>query len=114
MIPRAHAWSILTEFTKSDSLRKHARAVEASMRLGPLPNWAGELAHRLARRRLMPSIATTITGISHQARTWLALRIALRTSPMKTATAIVQSSPTMKWYRNRTAATIHENGGGIG
>ena len=32
MIPRAHAWSILTEFTKSDSLRKHARAVEASMR----------------------------------------------------------------------------------
>ncbi len=27
-----HAWSILTEFTKSDSLRKHARAVEASMR----------------------------------------------------------------------------------
>ena len=32
MIPREHAWSILTEFTKSDSLRKHARAVEASMR----------------------------------------------------------------------------------
>ena len=32
MIPRDHAWSILTEFTKSDSLRKHARAVEASMR----------------------------------------------------------------------------------
>ncbi len=32
MIPRADAWSILTEFTKSDSLRKHARAVEASMR----------------------------------------------------------------------------------
>jgi len=32
VIPRAHAWSILTEFTKSDSLRKHARAVEASMR----------------------------------------------------------------------------------
>jgi putative nucleotidyltransferase with HDIG domain len=29
---RARAWSILTEFTKSDSLRKHARAVEASMR----------------------------------------------------------------------------------
>ena len=26
------AWSILTEFTKGDSLRKHARAVEASMR----------------------------------------------------------------------------------
>lgn len=29
---RAHAWAILTEFTRSDSLRKHARAVEASMR----------------------------------------------------------------------------------
>ena len=26
------AWSILTEFTKGDGLRKHARAVEASMR----------------------------------------------------------------------------------
>ena len=26
------AWSILSEFTKGDSLRKHARAVEASMR----------------------------------------------------------------------------------
>ena len=26
------AWALLTEFTKSDSLRKHARAVEASMR----------------------------------------------------------------------------------
>ena len=32
MIDRANAWSILTEFTKGDSLRKHARAVEASMR----------------------------------------------------------------------------------
>jgi putative nucleotidyltransferase with HDIG domain len=31
-MPCDHAWSILTEFTKSDSLRKHARAVEASMR----------------------------------------------------------------------------------
>jgi putative nucleotidyltransferase with HDIG domain len=29
---RAGAWSILTEFTLSDSLRKHALAVEASMR----------------------------------------------------------------------------------
>lgn len=29
---RDAAWSVLTEFTKSDSLRKHARAVEASMR----------------------------------------------------------------------------------
>ncbi|HEY7521695.1 MAG TPA: HDIG domain-containing metalloprotein [Methylomirabilota bacterium] len=29
---REVAWSILTEFTRSDSLRKHARAVEASMR----------------------------------------------------------------------------------
>src|SRR2546425_1262221 len=32
MIDRDGAWSILTEFTKSDSLRKHALAVEASMR----------------------------------------------------------------------------------
>ena len=32
MIAREDAWSILTEFTRSDSLRKHARAVEASMR----------------------------------------------------------------------------------
>jgi putative nucleotidyltransferase with HDIG domain len=32
VIPRERAWSILTEFTKSDSLRKHARAVEGSMR----------------------------------------------------------------------------------
>ncbi len=32
MIPREHAWAVLTEFTKSDSLRKHACAVEASMR----------------------------------------------------------------------------------
>ncbi|MBI4590118.1 MAG: HAD family hydrolase [Candidatus Rokubacteria bacterium] len=29
---RSAAWQILTEFTKSDSLRKHALAVEASMR----------------------------------------------------------------------------------
>jgi predicted hydrolase (HD superfamily) len=29
---RETAWAILTEFTHSDSLRKHARAVEASMR----------------------------------------------------------------------------------
>jgi predicted hydrolase (HD superfamily) len=29
---RQQAWSLLTEFTKSDSLRKHARAVETSMR----------------------------------------------------------------------------------
>jgi len=32
VIRRADAWSILVEFTRSDSLRKHARAVEASMR----------------------------------------------------------------------------------
>ncbi|MGH7278679.1 MAG: HDIG domain-containing metalloprotein [Candidatus Rokuibacteriota bacterium] len=32
MLDRPAAWSILTEFTKGDSLRKHARAVEASMR----------------------------------------------------------------------------------
>ena len=29
---RAEAWALLTEFTKGDSLRKHARAVETSMR----------------------------------------------------------------------------------
>src|SRR5262249_14766259 len=32
VIPREAAWSLLTEFTKSDSLRKHALAVEATMR----------------------------------------------------------------------------------
>ena len=32
MISREAAWTILTEFTGGDSLRKHARAVEASMR----------------------------------------------------------------------------------
>jgi putative nucleotidyltransferase with HDIG domain len=32
MIRRDLAWSILTEFTRSDSLRKHALAVESSMR----------------------------------------------------------------------------------
>jgi putative nucleotidyltransferase with HDIG domain len=31
-VTRDVAWSILTEFTAGDSLRKHARAVEASMR----------------------------------------------------------------------------------
>ncbi len=31
MIDRARAWSILTEFTQSESLRKHGRAVEAVM-----------------------------------------------------------------------------------
>jgi putative nucleotidyltransferase with HDIG domain len=31
-VDREAAWSLLTEFTRSDSLRKHARAVEASMR----------------------------------------------------------------------------------
>lgn len=32
MIARGTAWALLTEFTKSASLRKHALAVEASMR----------------------------------------------------------------------------------
>src|SRR5262245_11986006 len=32
MVDREAAWAVLTEFTKSDSLRKHALAVEASMR----------------------------------------------------------------------------------
>jgi putative nucleotidyltransferase with HDIG domain len=32
VIGRDRAWSILTEFTRADGLRKHARAVEASMR----------------------------------------------------------------------------------
>jgi putative nucleotidyltransferase with HDIG domain len=31
-VDRAAAWALLTEFTRSDSLRKHARAVEAAMR----------------------------------------------------------------------------------
>ena len=32
MIDRSAAWSVLTEFTQTDSLRKHALAVEAVMR----------------------------------------------------------------------------------
>jgi putative nucleotidyltransferase with HDIG domain len=32
MIDRGAAWAVLTEFTRADSLRKHALAVEASMR----------------------------------------------------------------------------------
>lgn len=32
VIERAAAWALLTEFTRGDSLRKHARAVEAVMR----------------------------------------------------------------------------------
>jgi putative nucleotidyltransferase with HDIG domain len=32
VISRDRAWAILAEFTKSDSLRKHARAVETAMR----------------------------------------------------------------------------------
>jgi putative nucleotidyltransferase with HDIG domain len=32
MIPREAAWNLLTEFTQSESLRKHAMAVEACMR----------------------------------------------------------------------------------
>jgi ApbE superfamily uncharacterized protein (UPF0280 family) len=39
--------------------------------------------------------------------------MAERISPMATAAAIVQSSPTMNSYKNRTTATIHDNGGGI-
>jgi len=31
-VTRAEGWTLLTEFTRSDSLRKHALAVEASMR----------------------------------------------------------------------------------
>jgi putative nucleotidyltransferase with HDIG domain len=32
VISRDHAWTVLAEFTRSDSLRKHARAVETAMR----------------------------------------------------------------------------------
>lgn len=32
MVDRETAWGVLTEFTRSDSLRKHALAVEAAMR----------------------------------------------------------------------------------
>jgi putative nucleotidyltransferase with HDIG domain len=32
VISRDRAWAVLAEFTKSDSLRKHARAVETAMR----------------------------------------------------------------------------------
>jgi predicted hydrolase (HD superfamily) len=32
LMDRGRAWVVLTEFTQSDSLRKHALAVEAAMR----------------------------------------------------------------------------------
>ena len=40
LVERADAWAILTEFTQSDSLRKHAHAVEASMR-AYAPDYSG-------------------------------------------------------------------------
>ena len=51
-ITRDLAWSILTEFTKGESLRRHARAVEASMRA-------------YARRYGAPEEAWGIAGMLH-------------------------------------------------
>jgi len=36
------------------------RSIESSMRVGPLPAWAAELARRLAHRRLMPHVADQV------------------------------------------------------
>src|SRR6266849_2737855 len=49
-----------------------------------------------------------MTGTSHQAVMCAELRIQVRISPTATATATVQSSPTMKWYQKRPKATIHD------
>jgi putative nucleotidyltransferase with HDIG domain len=48
MIARDAAWALLTEFTKSNSLRKHALAVEASMRAYALRHAADPLAWGIA------------------------------------------------------------------
>ena len=52
MIPREHAWSVLTEFTKSDSLRKHARAVEASMRAYAAKHGEDQIGRATCRERV--------------------------------------------------------------
>src|SRR3954466_4641467 len=36
------------------------RNVESSMRVGPLPTWAAELAHRLSKRGLVPHLADQV------------------------------------------------------
>src|SRR6185295_10230600 len=36
------------------------RAVEPSMRLGPLPTWAAQLTHRLAHRGLTPGLSDQV------------------------------------------------------
>ena len=43
MIDRAAAWCLLTEFTQSESLRKHALAVEACMRAYARKFWRDTL-----------------------------------------------------------------------
>ena len=55
MISRDRAWSVLTEFTKSDSLRKHARAVEASMR-AYAGRYDAKVGYRDARQCLVRDI----------------------------------------------------------
>src|SRR5690554_3353700 len=60
---RESAWDLLTEYTQSESLRKHAMAVEACMRA---------YARKLAQERAMSAAATAeieqkycITGLLH-------------------------------------------------
>ncbi len=43
MLSRETAWEILSEWTKTDALRKHARAVEVVMRAAALRYGAGEV-----------------------------------------------------------------------
>jgi predicted hydrolase (HD superfamily) len=60
MIERAAAWGLLTEFTQSESLRKHALAVEACMRACARKFSSGSADSRSAEEELWG-----VTGLIH-------------------------------------------------
>ena len=62
-LTRDDAWALLTEFTKGDSLRKHARAVEASMRA-----YAARFDEDRRARGASPACCTTSTTRCTRAR----------------------------------------------